>query len=581
MSHSDSTSLKNFIDWSQENGAVIDRSIIFEVTAQTGIRAVASEKIKSSKHPLISVPKCLLITKEDAKKAFDWGDNRKLPTGNPNALTQLYLSKLKFGDHAISSLKPYLDILPLHLNQPYFWHRSQLDLLKGADLILAVHANLVEIWNEWKNLLTEFGIEQEAKTCDLDSFDKLVDYISSNIDRLHSGETAWTSFIAYVWSSAIFRSRAFPELMLEENVENLQTAFLLPVVDLLNHRNGTKVKWTFSDGKVNFISEAKEINAKEELFNNYGDRSNEELLLAYGFVEENNVHDIARLTLQLDSETIANFRKCGVKLDLRESTIKKNCIQFDISLSNSLPLPLLQLFGFLCKLKSESFLTYRSMLEGSDELYKILSSKLDFFKSAAKSDFSKLGRYNNQLVTSTVKKYFAGQKAIFQKAIEEVTRFQKKTLECLNSNEISSFKTFFKHDTTFANSLLFAFGVTTYNDLVSKNCLKQAQLLWIVRIANKGDLTKKLSFQVPDYISETFNEVSSTIVIEKEDVMEYMDFYKKLFPRLTERIPEIFGRGNWGIRQFIVADTVFDRLVWTRRLNGEPHFMKKKEFLIR
>lgn len=577
--------LDNFIRWAKENGSLIDDRLSFKISNKTGIHVVLNSKIDVDKEkevsPLISTPKELLITRKSAESHFnitkDVNSELNKYISNPNVITQLYLCKLKFSnndDHSNQFFKPYLDLLSLNLEQPYFWSNDELSFLKGTDLLIILYSNLNKLYEEWNQLLNILNIEHKDKSKNVnDNSEQIIEYIQNNLDALHKGNVEWTSFIAYVWSNCIFTSRAFPELIISDHqkVTNLQQAFLYPVVDLLNHRNDENVEWTYSDGKVNFFSkELQTLNVGDELYNNYGDKSNEELLLGYGFVEENNNHENSRLTLRLDPTIIQSALDFGIKLT---NVMKDNsCVQFIISYKDPIPRELVIFFGYLEKLKSEKVLVYRSILEGVSELSKILQSKLDFFKSHSKVN----GQFPHG---SIIKQYMISQKKIYIKSIETLQKFQKSTIKSIPSKEVLSFKTIFKNDQLFANSLLFAFGITSFEDLVKRDYMKQALLLWIVRASNlKKDSNKKLPFSVPKYIYDTFEEVSKNIVIEKNDVMEYMNFYKELFPKLTVRIPEVYEQGNWGIRQFIVADTVIDNLVWINQNNQEPLILNKVRF---
>lgn len=579
LSKIDTTTLQACIQWAKENNSFIDDKLSFNISDKTGIRVTVNSKFDNTKDetPLISVPKTLLITKEIAENQLnitaDTISKLAKQISNPNALTQLYLSKIKFTNDSNEFFKPYLDILSLHLNQPYFWSLDELDLLKGTDLLIILKSNLIKLFNEWDQLIQILEIENNEDLKSLaDNSENIIKYIQENVTKLHKGDVKWYNFISYVWSNCIFTSRAFPELIISDHkVSNLQQAFLYPIVDLLNHHNDQKVKWTYTEGNLNFISkELDQIKANDELYNNYGDKSNEELLLGYGFVQETNNHDNSRLTLRLDSGLIQSAMKFGIKLS--NVTDNDSCVQFIISNKDPLPKELVEFFSFLQKINSEKTLTSRSTLEGVNELSKILQSKLDFFKS-----HSKIG--GNLPHGSIIKQYMSSQRKLYIKSLETLQRFQKTTVKNIPSNNVLSFKTIFKNDKQFANALLFAFGITSFEDLIQKNHTQQALLLWIVRASNiTEDSQKKLPFTIPSYINAIFKEVSDEIVIEKEDVLEYMDFYKNLFPRLSDRIPEVFNKGNWGIRQFIVADTVIDNLVWINPNNQEPLLLNRCEY---
>ncbi len=65
---------------------------------------------------------------------------------------------------------------------------------------------------------------------------------------------------------------------------------LLPLLDLLNHKPGAKVEW---QARCSFVGlqVLETYNSGQELYNNYGPRDNEGLLLAYGFTIPNNPFD--------------------------------------------------------------------------------------------------------------------------------------------------------------------------------------------------------------------------------------------------------------------------------------------------
>ena len=206
-------------------------------------------------------------------------------------------------------------------------------------------------------------------------------------------------------------------------------------------------------------------------------------------------------------------------------------------------------------------------MEGIDQLTSVVSQRLLFFKNfkARTSSSQKLRPH----VIKLIKMYYQDNKKILNSTVEKLSVLQKKIFNA-NKEFSLSFKTIFKNDKIFANSLLLIFGAINYEDLITKDCLNDALLLWIVKTINDKNIKQD------SFIVQAFKEVSGSIVIEKQDVMEYLPFYKKYFPNLSERIPEIYNVGDWGIRQFIVADTVIDRLVWIRKSNKEPIFLMKK-----
>lgn len=107
----------------------------------------------------------------------------------------------------------------------------------------------------------------------------------------------------------------------------------------------------------------------------------------------------------------------------------------------------------------------------------------------------------------------------------------------------------------------------------------EALLLWVVRASNKDAYKDGLrTVNIPPFVLETFEEISRTISIAKDDVTEFLSIYKRLFPSLGDKIPEVYKVGEWGIKQFIIADALIDRLVWVRDSNSEPLFIQKLTF---
>lgn len=73
---------------------------------------------------------------------------------------------------------------------------------------------------------------------------------------------------------------------------------LLPLVDLLNHKPGAKVEW---QARYSFVGLQilEPYASRQELYNNYGPRDNEGLLLAYGFTIENNPFDHVVISIRV------------------------------------------------------------------------------------------------------------------------------------------------------------------------------------------------------------------------------------------------------------------------------------------
>jgi hypothetical protein len=91
--------------------------------------------------------------------------------------------------------------------------------------------------------------------------------------------------------------------MSHTSAEDLDFPVLFPVLDILNHRHDTTVDWSFDPGRFT-VSLVNEVTAGAEIFNNYGPKSNDELLLGYGFCIEDNPNDKVLMTLKAPPESL-------------------------------------------------------------------------------------------------------------------------------------------------------------------------------------------------------------------------------------------------------------------------------------
>lgn len=111
----------------------------------------------------------------------------------------------------------------------------------------------------------------------------------------HENWQAYT-YILYQWAATIFGSRSFrPSLTIPmilvgdsdlDNVRDDKFSVLLPLVDIGNHSGTNNIAWVpdpISNG-LNLMTSSNKYSKGSQIFNYYGDKSNSELLLGYGFI---------------------------------------------------------------------------------------------------------------------------------------------------------------------------------------------------------------------------------------------------------------------------------------------------------
>ncbi|KAB5527960.1 hypothetical protein GE09DRAFT_1207391 [Coniochaeta sp. 2T2.1] len=175
---------------------------------------------------------------------------------------------------------PYIRALPQpeHLSSwalPAFWPEEDIEFLEGTNAEVAVREVQANVKGEFKlarRILKEVG------------FPGWQDY----------------SRLLYNWAFCMFTSRSFrPSTVfseklrgglrergvLREGVKDDEFSVLMPVMDIGNHNMRAKVKWDTEteEGVCRFLSRDG-MRPGEQVFNNYGMKTNSELLLGYGFI---------------------------------------------------------------------------------------------------------------------------------------------------------------------------------------------------------------------------------------------------------------------------------------------------------
>ncbi|GMF99499.1 unnamed protein product [[Candida] boidinii] len=609
----------DLINWFTSNKGTINNNLQIEYSNESGYNVKLTKDIKdldiNTNDPLITVPKDLTINIDLALDFFK--DNKdysiEFPSSkdkNRNKVLKLFLCKLYYSYQSNSPLtdnsnrdlvefyKPYLNILPNSLRKighlPYTFNLSEKKLFENTDLLYFTRLNLDSILDEWSDLISSINTSNESEQSkinnDLKNYLKLKESVQDNQDISlfltneltgagNTNFTSWTNFPIYLWSHCILTSRSFPNLLFNNDSKNssLSDCVLIPIFDLINHSNDSNIKWENDDSNNQIIFKSNDFNKSiinNELFNNYGEKSNIDLLLYYGFLIDHNKFDNTFLTLKVDENSIELSKK--LKINLPDINLTNNAINFEINYNNPLPLNLVDFLSSLMQLKSENNLfTLRMKLNGLSKLKELIENKISLLKTSA-NERTKKDIENEEFITDLklikLSKIFKNnQKLLFQKTLEEIDKLIKNLIK---SYKPLSFKSIFKNDKQFVNSLLLTFGVTNYDDLIKKNLLDQSLLLYIVRISNltPNDIKPELKF-----IKNHFVDIKNSISITKEDVLEYKDFYNFLFPSLSEKIPEIYKKGDWSIKSFIIAGTVIDRIKFLRTASNELYLIEKIE----
>jgi len=195
----------------------------------------------------------------------------------PHVIGRFFLIQQYLQGNA-SFWRPYIATLP-QLEQisswtlPAFWPEDDIDLLEGTNAHVAIQEIQANVKREFK---------QARKILKEENFGDWQDY----------------SRMLYNWAFCIFTSRSFrPSLILSPPAKQEISAImppgcelddfsiLQPVFDIANHSMTAHYTWDVSSDPLSCRLVCRDTyQPGDQVFNNYGLKSNSELLLGYGFI---------------------------------------------------------------------------------------------------------------------------------------------------------------------------------------------------------------------------------------------------------------------------------------------------------
>lgn len=594
--------INNLLKWAQEKGALYLSNIQFK-SENGSIGAYCTEPKQTS----IKIPLEIIITLEDAITAFSEvsdGDYTKisLQTSNINSLLKMFLARERSGS---SNYEPYLALLPslAEINSPYSWLATDKAFLKGTNLGGSLRDNINQLVEEWWEIVNLLPGDLHFPTdhfVNMKFYYEHKFYKDEDLHHMLSEEhhENWTCFTNYLWASLILKSRSFPSYLVKDFLHHdvkLDEAMLLPLVDLLNHDLKAKVDWLVSkDGYFEFKAEDA---ARGQLYNNYGMKGNEELLLAYGFCLEDNEADSAAVKIKLPEEMVKELQQSGVKLpklDDYTTSVVRNLIKdepkepLDVTalaeplpaLKNAddgllffltkdhVPENLIQTFQFLVKNKWEDHVTLRAQLAGINQLRLALESKSNMI------DLSLLDKVLGPN-SSHIKVYCRGQKLILQAALKSLKRTEKEMLTDVEyKKRFITLKNVYKKDIKFQQSLLVSLGVTSYDSILESEFQDQCWLLYLMRCLNRDEYVSTDDDgddenYLPKWIKTRFLKLEAETEVAPAEVVQYKDLYLGLVPELAKAVPEIYNRGRWGVKEMILSAKLLELISFVRGKDQE------------
>ncbi len=260
------------------------------ITNESSGRGLLARRSINDGDELLKIPLDLCITRRSARKALG---KDALQNGINEYLAiacQLIHEKYVLGEESFYA--PYMGVLPEveEVNPTFTWKDEELDFLQGSPVVAATRSLQMKLKREYDDLL---GGE-----------DGLIAKFPDRFPKEHFTYENW------VWAFTMLFSRAI-------RLRNLQVGerlAMVPYADLINHSAFSQAfidaresgDWLFKNGAEEVILYAdRGYRQMEQIYISYGQKSNAELLLLYGFALERNPYNSVDVTVSIAPRTAA------------------------------------------------------------------------------------------------------------------------------------------------------------------------------------------------------------------------------------------------------------------------------------
>jgi len=268
----------------------ISTETVDEITNESSGRGLLARRSVNDGDELFKIPYDLCITRKSARKAL--GKDALLEGINEYLAMACQLIHEKYVLGEESFFAPYIGVLPevSEVNPTFTWPDEDLAFLEGSPVVAATQSLQMKLTREYNDLL---GGE-----------DGLIAKFPDRFPAEHFTNDNW------VWAFTMLFSRAI-------RLRNLRVGerlAMVPYADLINHSAFSQAfidaresgDWLFKDGEEEIILYAdRGYRQMEQIYISYGQKSNAELLLLYGFALERNPYNSVDVTVSISPRTAA------------------------------------------------------------------------------------------------------------------------------------------------------------------------------------------------------------------------------------------------------------------------------------
>jgi len=234
-------------------------------------RGLIARKAIDNGEAIIKIPTRCIMTKAKGAKIL----GKRIISdslGEYLSLSMLLIHERSLGP--ASFWAPYIAILPTaeEVGQTWVWDEADLQLLNGSNVVATTVSLRNKLYSDYE-LLVATVLEP---------------------NRLDKSVFSWEAF---KWAMSMLFSRAI-------NLRETDELSLVPYADLLNHSPYINCFFKyepipFSDERLVILNSDRPYSANDQVLISYGQKSNAELVLLYGFVVDRNVFDEVEIEVGL------------------------------------------------------------------------------------------------------------------------------------------------------------------------------------------------------------------------------------------------------------------------------------------
>lgn len=265
----DNNALRDFAKWLGKNKVKSRANIAAYEGSRLG--GVAAADINTDDY-LLQVPRSIIISKDEVY------DKEGTPFHGFTEFNDAFEPFLLFVLHHMTVENgfylPYFNILPKDYSfHPLYWTDEELDFAQAS----AFKNKIVALRQSLEN---SYNIINEK-------------FVSKRTDLFPAGSV---TFEKYQWAYLVVSSRMW-------HVKEFGH-IMVPLADMLNHKPSAGFGAVSEDKTYFYINATQDYKKGEQVFDNYGNKNDLDLLRVYGFVPEENEANFVTYTFQMNAKTV-------------------------------------------------------------------------------------------------------------------------------------------------------------------------------------------------------------------------------------------------------------------------------------